>query len=58
MSEKKLDVNLLMLLAAAGAAAIGYWAEGALLIFIFALSGAPEEYSEEEAAEICRLSSL
>ncbi|MFD1407185.1 heavy metal translocating P-type ATPase [Kroppenstedtia eburnea] len=46
VSEKKLDVNLLMLLAAAGAAAIGYWAEGALLIFIFALSGALEEYSE------------
>src|SRR5690606_39679692 len=38
--ERKLDVNLLMLLAAAGAASIGYWMEGALLIFIFALSGA------------------
>ncbi|SMO88710.1 heavy metal translocating P-type ATPase [Melghirimyces algeriensis] len=47
--EKKLDVNLLMLLAAAGAAGIGYWLEGALLIFIFALSGALEAYSEQKS---------
>ncbi|MFD1427108.1 Cd2+/Zn2+-exporting ATPase [Kroppenstedtia sanguinis] len=49
VKEKKLDVNLLMLLAAAGAAGIGYWAEGALLIFIFALSGALETYSEQRS---------
>lgn len=47
--ERKLDVNLLMLLAAAGAASIGYWMEGALLIFIFALSGALEAYSEQKS---------
>lgn len=40
--ERELDVNFLMLLAAAGAAGIGYWAEGGMLIFIFALSGALE----------------
>nr|WP_249716543.1 heavy metal translocating P-type ATPase [Paenibacillus sp. J31TS4] len=40
--EKELDVNLLMILAALGAACIGYWAEGAMLIFIFSLSGALE----------------
>ncbi len=49
VKERKLDVNLLMLLAAAGAAGIGYWAEGALLIFIFALSGALEEYSQQRS---------
>lgn len=43
--ERELDVNLLMLLAAIGAASIGYWFEGAILIFIFALSGALESYT-------------
>ncbi|WP_107728640.1 heavy metal translocating P-type ATPase [Desmospora activa] len=47
--ERKLDVNLLMLVAAIGAAFIGYWMEGALLIFIFALSGALERYSEQRS---------
>ena len=40
--DKALDVDLLMVVAAAGAAAIGYWEDGALLIFIFALSGTLE----------------
>nr|WP_305037443.1 heavy metal translocating P-type ATPase [Cohnella mopanensis] len=40
--KKDLDVNLLMIMAAIGAACIGYWAEGAVLIFIFSLSGALE----------------
>lgn len=43
--ERELDVNLLMLLAAIGAASIGYWLEGAILIFIFALSGVMESYT-------------
>ncbi len=40
--DRALDVDLLMVVAAAGAAAIGYWEDGALLIFIFALSGTLE----------------
>jgi len=43
--EKELNVELLMILAAIGSAAIGYWTEGAILIFIFALSGALETYT-------------
>lgn len=43
--EKELDVNFLMFLAAIGAAWIGHWLEGALLIFIFSLSGALETYT-------------
>ncbi|AVF25010.1 heavy metal translocating P-type ATPase [Paenibacillus larvae] len=43
--EKDLDVNLLMVFAAIGACTIGYWAEGAVLIFIFAVSGALESYT-------------
>lgn len=45
VKEREIDVNLLMLLAAIGAAAIGYWTEGAILIFIFSLSGALETYT-------------
>lgn len=46
VKERKLDVNMLMILAAIGAASIGYWLEGAILIFIFSLSGALEGYAE------------
>ncbi len=45
MKTKKLNVELLMILAAIGSAIIGYWLEGAILIFIFGLSGAMETYT-------------
>ncbi|OWA33100.1 heavy metal translocating P-type ATPase [Saccharibacillus sp. O16] len=48
-AERELDVNLLMVAAALGAAAIGYWNEGALLIFIFALSGALESFASDRS---------
>ncbi|SMG54440.1 Cd2+/Zn2+-exporting ATPase [Paenibacillus aquistagni] len=51
VKEKDLDVNLLMILAAIGAGAIGYWAEGAILIFIFSLSGALEEMTMERSSK-------
>lgn len=43
--EHSLNVEVLMILAAVGAAIIGYWLEGAILIFIFSLSGALETYT-------------
>lgn len=43
--EGKLNVELLMIFAAIGSAIIGYWLEGAVLIFIFAVSGALETYT-------------
>ncbi|MDX1771709.1 MAG: heavy metal translocating P-type ATPase, partial [Planococcaceae bacterium] len=43
--KKELNVELLMILAAIGSSIIGYWVEGAILIFIFALSGALETYT-------------
>lgn len=49
LKERDLDVNLLMIAAAMGAASIGYWNEGAMLIFIFALSGALESYTMERS---------
>ncbi|CAM3703910.1 heavy metal translocating P-type ATPase [Erysipelothrix urinaevulpis] len=41
--NKHLNVELLMILSAIGASLIGYYMEGAVLIFIFSLSGALEE---------------
>lgn len=38
ISSKTLNVELLMIFAAIGSAIIGYWAEGAILIFIFRLA--------------------
>ena len=43
--NKSLNVEILMILAAIGSAIIGYWMEGAILIFIFAVSGALETYA-------------
>ncbi len=45
IKDRELDVDLLMVVAAVGAALIGYWFDGALLIFIFALSGTLEGYA-------------
>ncbi|PQP84829.1 heavy metal translocating P-type ATPase [Paenibacillus sp. PCH8] len=49
VKDRDLDVNLLMVAASLGAATIGYWNEGAMLIFIFALSGALESYATERS---------
>src|SRR5207249_536878 len=43
--ERRLDVNLLMILAALGAASIGYVFEAAVLMFLFSLSNTLEVYT-------------
>ncbi|EOL43839.1 heavy metal translocating P-type ATPase [Enterococcus phoeniculicola] len=48
-SERTLNVDLLMALAAIGACIIGNWFEGAMLTFIFCLSGALEEYTTNKS---------
>ncbi|WP_347861952.1 heavy metal translocating P-type ATPase [Salimicrobium sp. PL1-032A] len=54
-----LNVEILMVLAAIGAAVIGHWGEGAILIFIFSISGAMETYSlEKSEKDLSRLISL
>ncbi|MFS0638041.1 heavy metal translocating P-type ATPase [Mesobacillus foraminis] len=45
IANKELNVEMLMILAAVGSAIIGYWTDGAILIFIFAMSGALETYT-------------
>ena len=40
-----LNIDLLMVVAALGAAALGQWAEGALLLFLFSLGHALEHYA-------------
>lgn len=48
-ANKHLSVDILMILAAVGAGIIGYWLEGALLIFIFSLSNTMEEMAMEKS---------
>ena len=43
--QGKFDIDFLMLAAALGAALIGEWTEGALLLFLFTLSGALETFA-------------
>jgi Cd2+/Zn2+-exporting ATPase len=43
--EGALDVHFLMLAVAAGAAWVGAWGEGAMLLFLFSTSGALETYA-------------
>lgn len=44
--KRVLDVHFLMLAVAAGAALIGHWWEGAVLLFLFSISDAFEELAE------------
>jgi Cd2+/Zn2+-exporting ATPase len=46
LKTRVVDVHFLMLLVAAGSASIGGWGEGAVLLFLFSLSGALESYAE------------
>ena len=47
---KQLDINLLMVVAAVGSAVLGHWGEGAVLLFLFSLSGALESRTMERTA--------
>ncbi|MFJ8667686.1 heavy metal translocating P-type ATPase [Streptomyces sp. NPDC093600] len=54
LREKSLDVDLLMVVAAIGAAAIGQYLDGGLLIVIFACSGALEALATRRTADSVR----
>ncbi|MCE9606027.1 MAG: heavy metal translocating P-type ATPase [Planctomycetia bacterium] len=50
----RFDIDLLMLLAAVGAAAMGEWVEGAFLLFLFSLAHALEHYALGRARDAIR----
>jgi len=54
LREKRLDVNVLMIVAAIGAASIGYWAEGAMLLFLFSLSNTLQAFAMERSRNAIR----
>lgn len=55
----KFEIDFLMLFAAVGAAALGKWGEGALLLFLFSLGHALEHYAMKRARKsIAALSDL
>lgn len=49
LSKKMFEVDLLMLVAAIGAASLGKWTEGALLLFLFSLGHALEHHAMNKA---------
>jgi Cd2+/Zn2+-exporting ATPase len=54
LREREIDVHFLMIAVAAGAAAIGEWREGAVLLFLFSFSGALEHYAMERTQKEIR----
>lgn len=49
ISKGRFEIDFLMLVAALGAAALGHWGEGALLLFLFSLGHALEHYAMQKA---------
>ena len=49
IEDKSLNVEILMILAAIGAFIVGEFSEGAILIFIFAVSGVLESYATQQS---------
>ncbi len=47
LRKRVLDIHFLMLAVAAGAALIGHWWEGAVLLFLFSISGALEDLAQQ-----------
>ncbi|HEV2074311.1 MAG TPA: heavy metal translocating P-type ATPase [Thermomicrobiales bacterium] len=53
--DRKINVDLLMVLAAVGAAALGSWTEGAILLSLFSTSNALEHHALDKTRNAVRL---
>ena len=49
LREFNINIDFLMIAAATGAAILGQWVEGAILLFLFSLSGALESYALDKS---------
>jgi Cd2+/Zn2+-exporting ATPase len=54
LRQKQIDVDFLMVAAALGAAIIGQWVEGGVLLLLFALSNALEHYAMDRTRQAIR----
>ena len=54
LKDRRVSIDMLMVLGAAGAAVLGRWNEGAILIFLFALSNALEEFVADRTRDALR----
>ncbi|MEL7675697.1 MAG: heavy metal translocating P-type ATPase, partial [Chloroflexota bacterium] len=45
LRQRQINIDLLMILAALGAAAVGEWRDGAVLLFLFSLSNVLQDYA-------------
>jgi len=54
LTSRRMDMNLLMTLAAIGAASIGEWVEGAVVVFLFSMGNTLEAYTMDRARRAIR----
>lgn len=52
--QREIDVDFLMVAAALGAASIGDWVEGGMLLFLFSLSNALQQYAMDRTRQAIR----
>jgi Cd2+/Zn2+-exporting ATPase len=54
LRQKQIDVDFLMVAAALGAASLGQWVEGGVLLFLFSLSNALQQYALDRTRQAIR----
>ncbi len=54
LRQKMLDIDFLMIVAAVGAALVGQWRDGAMLLFLFSLSNVMQDYAMGRSRQAIR----